>query len=196
MSKFTHIPSEIRSVLSKKCYSSVIEAVVSLFESFRFNDKSFGGVKRENCQLRNSQLFQLLVLLPFFAVKGFSHYGASALSRMFGGEKSLLYSFAQQDNIDWRGIVYRIAGKLISKTIYREDSRKSYLPKVLSLTIRIFVKVAKGLRILALSSHMLAINLYSDLKLLCFVGAMAYRNICLMLHCTGSKEVYLVRSRV
>ncbi|WP_442504710.1 IS4 family transposase [Porphyromonas levii] len=131
MSKFTHIPSEIRSVLSKKCYSSVIEAVVSLFESFRFNDKSFGGVKRENCQLRNSQLFQLLVLLPFFAVKGFSHYGASALSRMFGGEKSLLYSFAQQDNIDWRGIVYRIAGKLISKTIYREDSRKSYLPKVL-----------------------------------------------------------------
>ncbi|MBR8785545.1 hypothetical protein IX308_001747 [Porphyromonas levii] len=113
MSKFTHIPSEIRSVLSKKCYSSVIEAVVSLFESFRFNDKSFGGVKRENCQLRNSQLFQLLVLLPFFAVKGFSHYGASALSRMFGGEKSLLYSFAQQDNIEPHPIFCVIAVTVI-----------------------------------------------------------------------------------
>lgn len=131
MSKFTNIPSEIRSFFNENRYDTVMEAFVNLFDGFRFIDKSFGGIKRDNCQLTNSQIFQILVLLPLFAVKGLSHYTGSALSRMFGGKKSLLYSFVQQDNIDWRHITSRIAQKFISKVIYREDRRKSHLPSVL-----------------------------------------------------------------
>lgn len=55
---------------------------------------------RENCQLTNLQLFQIILILPFMAVPGFSHYAGSSISKLFGGKKDLLYSFMAKDNID------------------------------------------------------------------------------------------------
>lgn len=54
----------------------------------------------ENCQLTNLQLFQIILILPFMAVPGFSHYAGSSISKLFGGKKDLLYSFMAKDNID------------------------------------------------------------------------------------------------
>lgn len=50
-----------------------------LLESLNLDNRSLGGLKRENCQLTNLQVFQILLLLPFFAIKGFSHYDGSVL---------------------------------------------------------------------------------------------------------------------
>lgn len=72
MSKITNIPSEIRNFFSEKRRSIVMDTFMRLLESLNLDNRSLGGLKRENCQLTNLQVFQILLLLPFFAIKGFS----------------------------------------------------------------------------------------------------------------------------
>lgn len=93
ISKITNIPSEIRNFFSEKRRSIVMDTFMRLLESLNLDNRSLGGLKRENCQLTNLQVFQILLLLPFFAIKGFSHYDGSALCRMFGGKKDVLFSY-------------------------------------------------------------------------------------------------------
>ena len=131
MSKNTKIPSEIRNFFSENRRSMVMDTFTRLLEGINLDCRSLGGLKRENCQLTNLQVFQILVLLPFFAIKGFSHYEGSALSRMFGGKKDLLYSYLSQDHVNWRNVVYRITGWLLTKVTVRQDHKKSKLPTVL-----------------------------------------------------------------
>lgn len=131
MCKDITIPSEIRSFFSEKRDKAVFEVFTSLLEKLRLDSRCLGGCKRENCQLTNLQVFQILVLMPFFAIKGVSHYTTSVLNRMFGGKKDVFYSFMQQDNIRWRNIVYRIAAGFISKISVRKDFKRSNLPPVL-----------------------------------------------------------------
>lgn len=113
MGKFTKIPSEIRNFFSGKRRTSVMDAFTKVVESISVDNNLLGGSKRVNCQLTNLQIFQLLLLMPFFAIKGFSHYPESVLNRMFGGKKDLFYSFMAKDNIDWRNVVYRITAKFV-----------------------------------------------------------------------------------
>ena len=127
MSKITNIPSEIRNFFSEKRRSMVMDTFTRLLEGLNLDSRSLGGLKRENCQLTNLQVFQILLLLPFFAVKSFSHYDGSALCRMFGGKKDVLYSYLSQDNINWRNVVYRITNLLLTKVIVRHDHKKFHL---------------------------------------------------------------------
>ena len=131
MSKITNIPSEIRNFFSEKRRSIVMDTFTRLLEGLNLDNRSLGGLKRENCQLTNLQVFQILLLFPFFAIKGFSHYDGSALCRMFGGKKDILYSYLSQDNVDWRNVVYRITNWLLTKVTVRQDHKKSLLPTVL-----------------------------------------------------------------
>lgn len=131
MSKFSKIPSEIRSFFSEKRREAVHETYCRLVEGLKIRSNELGGVKRENCQLTNLQIFQLLLLMPFFAIPGFSHYGCSALNKMFGGQKDVFYDFVRQDTINWRNILYRLTGEMIRKVTVRKDYRKSGLPSVL-----------------------------------------------------------------
>ena len=131
MSKITKIPSEIRNFFSKKRRSAVMDSFTHLLESVNLDCRSLGGIKRDNCQLTNLQVFQILVLLPFFAINGFSHYEGSALNRMFGGKKDILYSYLSQDSINWRKVIYRITNSLLISVIVRNDHKKSKMPTVL-----------------------------------------------------------------
>ncbi|WP_290539943.1 transposase [Alistipes sp.] len=131
MSKNTNIPSEICNLFNKNRLPLVVSTFNKLVESLHLGNADLGGRKRENCQLTNLQVFQLLVLMPFFSVVNAFNYSGSVLSRMFGGKKDMLYSFMSQDNIDWRNIIYRITVKLISNVTCRQDYRKSTLPSVL-----------------------------------------------------------------
>ena len=108
-----------------------MDAFTELLESLNLDSRSLGGIKRENCQHTNLQIFQILVLLPFFAIQGFSHYEGSALGRMFGGKKDLLYSYMALDDINWRKVIYRITVWLIGKIVVRSDHKKGDSPTVL-----------------------------------------------------------------
>lgn len=66
MSKITNIPSEIRNFFSEKRRSIVMDTFTRLLEGLNLDTRSLGGLKRENCQLTNLQVFQILLLLPFF----------------------------------------------------------------------------------------------------------------------------------
>ena len=131
MSKFTNIPSDIRSFFNEKRRSVVMNAFTCLLEDINLDCRSLGGMKRENCRLTNLQVFQILVLFPFFAIKGYSHDAGSALCRMFGGKKDMFYSYLSQDNINWRKVIYRITNRLVKRVVIRDDHKKSRLPKVL-----------------------------------------------------------------
>lgn len=131
MSKFTNIPSDIRCFFNEKRRSVVMNAFTCLLEDINLDCRSLGGMKRENCRLTNLQVFQILVLFPFFAIKGYSHYAGSALCRMFGGKKDMFYSYLSQDNINWRKVIYRITNRLVKRVVIRDDHKKSRLPKVL-----------------------------------------------------------------
>ena len=131
MSKYTNIPSELKNFFSEKRKSSIMDMFSTLLVSLRFDNRSLGGNKRSNCQLTNLQVFQLIVLMPFFAIKGFSHYKNSILNRMFGGRKDVFYSFMAQDHINWRRLIYRMSVTLVSSITCRKDFKKSHLPAVL-----------------------------------------------------------------
>lgn len=131
MCKVNNIPSEIRNFFKEKRYAASMNDLTILLESLHLSDSNFGGSKRENCKLTNLQVFQILVMMPFFAVRGFSHYATSVMNRMFGGKKDILYSFMSQDSIDWRNIVHRVASSLIKGVTVRKDFKKSHLPPVL-----------------------------------------------------------------
>lgn len=72
MSKFTKIPSEIRSFFADKRINPAFSKFTALLEDIRISDNDLGGVKRANCQLTNRQLFQIIILLSFLAVPGIS----------------------------------------------------------------------------------------------------------------------------
>ena len=131
MSKYTNIPSELKNFFSEKRKSSIMDMFSTLLVSLRFDNRSLGGNKRSNCQLTNLQVFQLIVLMPFFAIKGFSHYKNSILNRMSGGRKDVFYSFMAQDHINWRRLIYRMSVTLVSSITCRKDFKKSHLPAVL-----------------------------------------------------------------
>lgn len=131
MRKINKIPSEIRKFFSEKRRSAIMDEFTKLLERQNIDSRCLGGAKRENCKLTNVQVFQILVLMPFFAIPGFSHYAESVLNRMFGGKKDIFYSFMEQDNIDWRNILYRITTGLIRDIVIRKDFKKSHLPSVL-----------------------------------------------------------------
>lgn len=131
MGKVTKIPSELRKFFTEKRSSAIFEVYSRMIENLKINSKHLGGVKRSNCQLTNLQVFQILLLLPFFTMKTFAHYGETVLSHAFGGKKDILYAFASQDNIDWRGVIYRIVGDLIARVVIRKDHSKASMPSVL-----------------------------------------------------------------
>lgn len=56
--------------------------------------------KKHASQYANFGSLQIILILPFMAVPGFSHYAGSSISKLFGGKKDLLYSFMAKDNID------------------------------------------------------------------------------------------------
>ena len=131
MGKNTKIPSEISEFFKEKRRDTTISTFTRMIDNLRVSSKMLGGIKRDNCKFTNLQIFQLLLLMPVFAVSGLSHYAKSGLGRMFGGKKDLLYSFMAQDNINWRSIIYRIVIAMIAKITIRQDFRKSHLPAVL-----------------------------------------------------------------
>lgn len=131
MRKDTKIISEISNFFKGKQQSTLLQAFSMLVERLNMSSKLLGGAKKPNCKLTKLQIFHILLVMPFFEIKGFSHYAGSGLSRMFSGKKDLFYEFIAQDDIDWRKILYRTAKKMIDGITIRADHRKSDLPNVI-----------------------------------------------------------------
>ena len=131
MHKGTNIISEINSFFTEKRQVELIPALSTVIEGLHLDKRVFGGKKRHNCKMTYYQTLQLILMLPFFAVNGFSHYAESILHSSFRCEKDMFYSFMSKDDINWRNILCRFAVKLIDRISVRADHKKSDLPRVL-----------------------------------------------------------------
>lgn len=125
MRKNTKIFSEISNFFQGKQQSALLQAYSSLVDRLNLSSKMLGGVKKPNCKLTNLQIFHILLFMPFFDIKGFSHYAGPVLGRMFSGKKDLFYDFMSQDNVDWRKVLYHIARKMIEGITMRADHKES-----------------------------------------------------------------------
>jgi len=131
MHKGTNIISEINSFFTKNRQVELISALSTVIDSLHFDKRVFGGKKHHNCKMSYYQPLQLILLLPFFAVKGFSHYAESILHSRFDCEKDMFYSFMSKDDINWRNILCHFAVKLIDRMSVRADHKKCDLLRVL-----------------------------------------------------------------
>lgn len=74
-----------------------------------------GIEKRHNCKLSCLQVLELLLVFPFFMVKNSFQYHHSGLSKLFSCQKDMFYRFMEQDNIDWRKLVYMVSLRLLKR---------------------------------------------------------------------------------
>lgn len=128
MCKDTSIFSELQEIFLQNDCHKAINRIVYFMNSINIREKHMGTSKNKNCKLTVLQVFNLLLLFPFFNVKGAFHYSTSALGRIFACEKDMFYRFMEDDGIDWRNILYVINNQLVGRLSARSDSKKGKLP--------------------------------------------------------------------
>ncbi len=94
----------------------------------KLSAKTLDLESRWNCKYTRLQVFELLLLFPFFMVKNAFRYTDSTLAKVVPCKKDVFYRFMENGSIDWRMLVYRINRQLLGKIIVREDSIKSKDP--------------------------------------------------------------------
>lgn len=124
------IPSEIRNFFTGKRINPAFSKFMTLLEGMRISDKDLGGKKRENCQLTNLQLFQIILILPFMAVPGFLIM-PDRQSRNCSGVRRTYSIRLWPRTIQTSNIIWHIACHLIKAVTIRKDYQKSHLPAVL-----------------------------------------------------------------
>lgn len=128
MRKDKNIFSEIGSFFGKSDENKAIQCILSVVRNLKVKEKQFGICKNENCKYTVMQVFQLILLFPFFSIKNAFHFSDSGLGHLFSAEKYIFYRFLSNDNIKWRNILYVLNLQLITKLAIRSDSQKSKDP--------------------------------------------------------------------
>ena len=106
MSKGTTILSDLRGFFSENENNRALNSIMSVMEHINIRPNQIGAGKEANCKFTSLQVFNLLILFPFFAVKSACRYSGSALSRLFACEKDMFYRFMNDGNVRWRKLLY------------------------------------------------------------------------------------------
>ena len=128
MHKDTNIFSELQEFFQQDDSHKAIFSIYRMMNGLRINGSSIGIKKADNCQYTPIQVLHLLILFPFFVIQDASHYGSSALARLFHCERDVFYRFLRDDNINWRSILYQFNLQVIRKIAVRSDNKSSKRP--------------------------------------------------------------------
>ena len=123
MGKDKHIISEIDGFFHKNDSNKAINGIMRTIEHLNLRSSSLGVEKRHNSKFTNLQVFELLLLFPFFMVKNSFQYCHSGLSRLFSCQKDMFYRFMEQDDVDWRRLVYMVSIRLLNRISSRKESK-------------------------------------------------------------------------
>lgn len=115
MSKGRTILSDLRGFFSENENNRALNSIMSVMEHINIRPNQIGAGKEANCKFTSLQVFNLLILFPFFAVKNACRYSGSALSRLFACEKDMFYRFMNDGNVRWRKLLYAMNLQLIRK---------------------------------------------------------------------------------
>mgnify|MGYP003780783643 CR=1 FL=1 len=124
----TNIFSEINTFFREKDDKKAIRTIMDVAKHLKLSAKTLDLESRWNCKYTRLQVFELLLLFPFFMVKNAFRYTDSTLAKVVPCKKDVFYRFMENGSIDWRMLVYRINRQLLGKIIVREDSIKSKDP--------------------------------------------------------------------
>ena len=115
MVKDKHIISEINGFFHKNDCNKAINSIMTTIRHLNLRSSCIGIEKHHNCKLSCLQVLELLLVFPFFMVKNFFQYHHSGLSKLFSCQKDMFYRFMEQDNIDWRKLVYMVSLRLLKR---------------------------------------------------------------------------------
>ena len=125
MVKDKHIISGINVFFHKNDCNKAINSIMTTIRHLNLRSSYIGIEKRPNCKLTCLQVLELLLIFPFFMVKNSFQYHHSGLSKLFSCQKDMFYRFMEQDNIDWRRLVYMLSLRLLNRISSRKDSKTS-----------------------------------------------------------------------
>ena len=115
MVKDKHIISGINGFFHKNDCNKAINSIMTTIRHLNLRSSYIGIEKRPNCKLTCLQVLELLLIFPFFMVKNSFQYHHSGLSKLFSCQKDMFYRFMEQDNIDWRRLVYMLTLCLLNR---------------------------------------------------------------------------------
>ena len=115
MVKDKHIISELNGFFHKNDCNKAINSIMTTIRHLHLRSSCIGIEKRHNCKLSCLQVLELLLVFPFFMVKNSFQYHHSGLSKLFSCQKDMFYRFMEQDNIDWRKLVYMVSLRLLKR---------------------------------------------------------------------------------
>ena len=125
MVKDKHIISELNGFFHKNDCNKAVNSIMTTIRHLHLRSSCIGIEKRHNCKLSCLQVLELLLVFPFFMVKNSFQYHHSGLSKLFSCQKDMFYRFMEQDNIDWRKLVYMVSLRLLKRISSRKDSKES-----------------------------------------------------------------------
>ena len=123
MVKDKHIISEINGFFHQNDCNKAINSIMTTIRHLNLRSSCIGFEKRHNCKLTCLQVLELLLVFPFFMIKNSFQYNHSGLSKLFSCQKDMFYRFMNQDNIDWRKLVYKVNLCLLNRISSRKDSK-------------------------------------------------------------------------
>jgi len=124
----TNIFSEISTFFREKDDDKAIRTIMDVAKHLKLSAKTLDLESRWNCKYTRLQVFELLLLFPFFMVKNAFRYTDSTLAKVVPCKKDVFYRFMENGSLDWRMILYRINRQLLGKILMRDDSAKSKEP--------------------------------------------------------------------
>ena len=169
INKDRQIISEFNSFFAESNYTKAIQGIMNVMSHITLNQRQMDFAKAANGKFTVSQVLELMVLFPFFAVKNGYNFAKSILGQMFACQKDMFYRFLANTDINWRQIVYSFNRRLLRRIATRRDSVKSTEPRCLIADDTDFPKTdRKGELLGRVFSHIqhMSILSYKDLFLL------------------------------
>ena len=82
MNKDRHIISELNSFFAESNNTKAIQGIMNVMSHITLNHRQMDLVKAANCKFTASQVLELMVLFPFFAIKNSLNFAGSVLGQM------------------------------------------------------------------------------------------------------------------
>jgi len=148
MNKNREIISELQSFFTVNDNKRAITSIMNVMSHIRVGVKQMGCDKNANCKLTCEQVYQLMMLFPFFALKNANNYVDSILRKFFSCHKDMFYRFMSNPDIDWRKLVFSVNRRLLQRISLRSDAKKDDTPTCLIVDDTDIPKTGKSAELL------------------------------------------------
>jgi hypothetical protein len=120
--------SKISTFFRENDDDKAIRTIMDVAKNLKLSATTLDLESRWNCNYTRLQVFELLLLFPFFIVKNAFQYTDSTLAKVVPCKKDVFYRFLEKGAIDWCNLGYRINKQLLRKINLRDDSLNSKDP--------------------------------------------------------------------